>query len=134
MRPLICLLLLLASPAAAQDYLSFRSPTGNIGCAIFTGGDWAGARCDLRDLTPSYRNRPADCDLDWGSAFFVGSRGPGEVACVGDTVFDPGAFTLDYGKSVSLGAFVCTSERSGMTCTNGQGHGFSVARARQRVF
>lgn len=120
-------------PAAAQDYIAFRSPTGNIGCAIWTG-QGAGARCDLRQLTRSYRKRPAGCDLEWGSSFAVDARGPGYLPCVGDTVFDPNAFTLGYGKSVSLGNITCTSQETGMTCTNSQGHGFTVRKARQRVF
>ncbi len=120
-------------PAAAQDYLAFRSPSGNIACAMWAG-EWAGARCDMTELTPSYRRRPADCDLEWGRSFEVDARGAGYLACVGDSVFDPGAFVLGYGKSVSLGALTCTSKKTGMTCTNGQGHGFSIAKAKQRVF
>lgn len=123
----------LAGPAAAQDYLAFRSPSGNIHCAIWTG-DWASARCDMGELTPTYRKRPASCDLEWGNYFAVDAQGKGYLACVGDTVYDPGAFTLNYGKSVSLGAFTCTSQKSGMTCTNGQGHGFQIAKAKQQVF
>ncbi len=130
---LFALTILAASPAAAQDYIAFRSPSGNIACAMWTG-DWSGARCDLMELTPSYRKRPADCDLEWGRSFAVDAQGKGYLACVGDSVFDPGAFTLGYGKSVSLGAFTCTSQKSGVTCTNGQGHGFSVAKAKQKVF
>lgn len=123
----------LAGPALAQDYLAFHSPSGNIVCAIWTG-DWSGARCDALELTPSYRKRPADCDLEWGKSFAVDAQGKGYLACVGDTVYDPSGFTLDYGRSVSLGAFTCTSQKSGMTCTNGLGHGFSVAKAKQKVF
>lgn len=124
---------ILAQPALAQDYLAFRSPSNNIACAIWTG-EFAGVRCDIFSMTPTYRKRPADCDLEWGSSFAVDAQGRGYLACVGDSVQDPGAFTLDYGRSVSLGAFTCTSEKTGMTCTNGQGHGFSVAKAKQKVF
>ncbi|MGA0539005.1 DUF6636 domain-containing protein [Neotabrizicola sp. VNH66] len=123
----------LAGPAAAQDYLVFRSPTGNIHCAIWTG-EWAGVRCDMMELTPTYRKRPADCDLEWGQSFAVDAQGGGYLACVGDSVMDPNAFTLGYGKSVSLGAFTCSSAKTGMTCTNGQGHGFQIAKAKQKVF
>ena len=121
-----------AAPALAEE-VSFRSPTGNIHCAIWTG-EWAGARCDLRELTQSYRKRPGDCDLDWGAAFGVGASGKGEVLCHGDTVTNPNAPALGYGKSVKLGAFTCTSEKTGMTCTNGLGHGFQVAKGKQKVF
>ena len=130
---LACVFALTASGALAADTLYFRSPTGNISCVIDTG-EFAGARCDLRQLTQSYRKRPADCELEWGSSFGVDSRGKGYVACVGDTVFTSDAFILDYGKSVTLGNITCTSETTGMTCTNRQGHGFSAARGQQRVF
>lgn len=32
----------------------------------------------------------AGCDLDWGMAFAVGVAGESQLACVGDTVQDPG--------------------------------------------
>lgn len=123
----------LGTVAAADDYIAFRSPTGNIHCAIMTG-DWASARCDMDQLTPSYRNRPYDCEQDWGDAFEVGARGGGYLPCHGDTVSDPSAFMLGYGRSVSLGPFTCTSRKTGMTCTNAQGHGFQISKARQKLF
>ena len=128
----LALLLVAASPAAS-DVLAFRAPSGNINCVMATG-DWSGVRCDLTELTPSFPVRPMDCDLDWGSVFWLGPTGRGEPTCVGDTVTDPNAFTLEYGKSVRLGALMCISERTGMTCTNGQGHGFILSRARQQMF
>jgi hypothetical protein len=127
-------LALLAAPAAADDYVSFQSPTGNIHCAIYTWNGGAEARCDLRELTPSYSKRPAGCDLDWGRAFAVGSTGKGVLACVGDTVMDQGNPVLPYGEAVSLRGISCVSAKTGMTCTNGDGHGFSVAKAKQRLF
>jgi hypothetical protein len=123
-----------AAPALADEYLSFQSPTGNIHCAIYTFNRDAEARCDLRELTPSYTTRPAGCDLDWGSAFIVGASGKGLLACVGDTVQDPRNPVLPYGEAVSLGGISCVSAKTGMTCTNAEGHGFSVAKAQQRVY
>jgi len=133
MRGLVLMLAasLITAPAMAQD-VSFRSPTGNIHCMIFTGS-YTGARCDLSQFTSSYK-RPADCDLDWGYAFEVGASGRGEPLCAGDTVKDPKAAVLDYGHSVSAGGLTCTSARTGMTCKNVAGHGFTVAKARQKAF
>jgi hypothetical protein len=131
-RPLIALLML-TTPAAAQDYTAFRSPTGNIHCAIFLG-DWPGVRCDLMELTQTFTTPPPGCELDWGNSFFVGPSGPGELGCVGDTVVDPYAATLPYGRSITLGPFTCTSGETGMTCTNANGGGFTVAKARQSLF
>ena len=118
--------------ALAQAARHFQSPTGNIHCMIATG-DWTGARCDPGDAVVTYA-RPADCDLDWGQAFEVGARGPGYPVCAGDTVASPDSPVLPYGGAVALGGITCRSERTGMTCTNRAGHGFSVARRTQRVF
>jgi hypothetical protein len=134
MKILTLCTLFLATPAMADEFVFFRSPTGNIGCMAVVG-EYNEVRCDLRELTPSYSRRPADCDLDWGDSFAVGSSNrPGYVVCHGDTVFDPGAAVLRYGRSASFGPFTCTSAETGMTCTNGHGHGFRVARAQQSVF
>lgn len=132
----VVLALVLSAPAAAQEMILFRSPSGNIHCMIFQGdGDWQGARCDVLELTGmSYPVPPADCALDWGHAFEVGRSGPGAPVCAGDTVASPHGPVLGYGQSVSGGGVTCTSERTGMTCVNRQGHGFTVAKARQQVF
>lgn len=126
--------LVLAGPAFADDYVSFQSPTGNIHCAIFQDGEGAAARCDLLELVPSFTRAPADCEFDWGSAFGVEDRGKGYLACVSDAVGDRGNPVLPYGEAVSLGGISCVSAKTGMTCTNAEGHGFSVAKAKQRLF
>jgi hypothetical protein len=134
MKALTVFFLIFATPAVADGLLFFRSPSGNIHCLIATG-DYAEARCDMRSLTPSFTTQPPDCDLDWGSSFAVGlSSRKGVLACVGDTVADPSAVELGYGQTLSLGGFDCTSERSGMTCTNPAGHGFTISKARQTLF
>lgn len=134
MRPLTLALTLLASPACAQDYLDFHSPSGNIQCAIFTG-EYAGVRCDMSELTPSFTTAPPDCEFDWGSSFAVdeGSR-RGYLACVSDAVADADGLELGYGELVGLGGFECRSEASGMTCTNPAGHGFAISKAKQTLF
>jgi hypothetical protein len=129
----LLVLCLAASPAAADDILSFQAPSGNIHCMIATG-DLPFARCDILAATPSFRKPPPDCDLDWGHAFGVGPQGPGAPLCAGDTVASADSPVLGYGDRIRLGAFTCGSERSGMTCTNGQGHGFTLSRASQTVF
>lgn len=134
MKAVFSVVLLAATPALADDYIGFQSPTGNIHCAIYTWDGEAEARCDLRDYTPSYTRRPEGCDLDWGMAFAVRALGPGVLACVGDTVRDPRNPVLPYGEAVSMGGISCVSARTGMTCTNAAGHGFSVAKAKQRLF
>lgn len=128
---LACGCVMAGGPALAQE-ISFRSPTGNIHCMIFAG-DYAGARCDLSKFTPSYP-RPADCDQDWGFAFEVGISGRGAPICAGDTVMTQNAPVLGYGHSVSASGITCTSAKTGMTCVNAEGHGFTVARRKQSAF
>lgn len=133
-RTLIAALTLLASPALSDDLLFFHSPSKNIQCMIATG-DYAEARCDVMDMTTKLPVPPADCDLDYGHAFTVALQdAKGGRACVGDTVADPNGTTLNYGDRIDLGGFRCTSEKSGMTCTNPAGHGFTVAKAKQSLF
>lgn len=126
--------LLAATPTLADEYFGFRSPTGNIHCAMHTFDGRSGARCDLRSYTPSYSKRPAGCEQDWGMAFGVGAAGKGELLCVGDTVQDPGNPVLPYGEALSLGGISCVSAKTGMTCSNAEGHGFSVAKAKRTLF
>ena len=82
-------LILLATPALADDFIVFHAPSGNINCMMMSG-DHAGVRCDISEFTPSFRTRPADCDLDWGDAFEIGvTERRGALSCHGDTVIDP---------------------------------------------
>lgn len=122
------------SPALADDYVSFQSPTGNIHCAIFAWDNTSEARCDLVELVPSYTKSPPGCELDWGFAFTVGKAGKATLGCVGDTMVDPGNTVLPYGEAVSYGGISCVSAKTGVTCTNAEGHGFSVAKAKQRLY
>ena len=124
----------LAAPARADDLIFFRAPSGNINCLLATG-DYPEARCDMRALTPSYTTAPEGCELDWGASFGIGpSNRKGYLVCAGDTVITSDALVLDYGKSLTLGSITCTSEKTGMTCTNPAGHGFTIAKAKQRLF
>ncbi len=134
MKPLLLVIALAATPACADDLVFFQSPTGNIHCLIATG-DQAEARCEMVALMPTYREPPPDCDLDWGASFTIGlAARQGQLACVGDTVVMPDSVILDYGRTLSFGGFDCTSDPSGMTCTNPAGHGFTLSRARQQLF
>jgi len=134
MKSLAVFVALAASPAFADDLIQFQSPTGNIHCMIVTG-DYAEVRCDMIELTPTYRKPPPNCEGDWGAYFIVGlSSRRGALACVGDTVISEDSIVLGYGKTLSLGGFDCSSEKTGMTCTNPAGHGFALSRAKQQLF
>ena len=53
--------------------------------------------------------------------------GKGKRIKVTDTVRNPKAKVLAYGKRTTFGRLRCTSRRSGMTCRSTAGHGFTVS-------
>jgi hypothetical protein len=117
---LVALLLCLASASVAgAEIRTFRSPTGKLGC-LYESGPRASVRCD------------------WAGggtrAVVVRRTGKGRFVRVGDTVRDPRAPVLRYGTSRRYGRFRCTSRRSGITCENARGHGFTVSVERRRLY
>ncbi|MDO5530137.1 MAG: hypothetical protein Q4F71_12105 [Paracoccus sp. (in: a-proteobacteria)] len=118
-------------PAMGENIVQFQTPSGNIHCYL-TDGEPSYARCDLMEYRPSLP-RPADCELDFGGAFAVSRHGAAEAVCAGDTAASPAAPVLEYGDWVRLGGVACRSERSGVSCTNDDGHGFTLSRARQAL-
>ena len=130
--PALVLAMAAASPAAAEE-VAFTSPSGNIRC-LMSGPSGEGLRCDLGVDGRSFARPPAGCEGDWGTAFALGRRGPGRPICADAPLATPGARVLSYGALLSWGGITCRSEEDGMTCTNEAGGGFSLSRARQRVF
>jgi hypothetical protein len=120
-----------ATYAAAQGGPSgFKSPSGNIHCQHFDGE----VRCDIAQLSGPIPPKPRDCELDWGRAFAVATDSrSGARICHGDTAMDPSLPVLAYGSVWRRGGFTCTSEQTGVTCSNALGHGFSLSRAVQRL-
>jgi hypothetical protein len=130
----MALLTVLAMPAFAQDGAQFQTPSGNIHCVMY-GDAPAGVRCDVIDLVQTYTAPPPDCDLDYGSSFYVDlETTKGELYCHGDTIILPTMSKLAYGDQISVGGITCMSERSGQTCVNPSGAGFTLTRARQTLF
>ena len=42
--------------------------------------------------------------------------------------------TLGYGEVIEQAGLKCRSERKGLTCKNGRGHGFFLSKAKQELF
>lgn len=125
---------LLTAPALAQNApTGFRSPSNNIACQYFGYDRQHTLRCDIMEATVTAR-RPADCDLEWGKAFEMRSRGSAIRLCYGDTVMDKALPVLAYGEAWQRGGFTCTSEQTGVTCFNTDRRGFSLSRAKQEAF
>jgi hypothetical protein len=125
-----------AGPAVAQPLPGFQTADRAISCmaSAAIGDNPAQVRCDVSRM----RNRPPrpqePCGGVYGSAFSVAGAGPGERLCVGDTTQNDALPVLAYGASFEAHGVRCSSARSGVTCRNAGGHGFSISRTAQRVF
>ena len=114
-----------------SSYEAFQTPTGNIGCR----SDSAGTRCDITDYVYEPPPRPKKCEFDWGGSVSVGGEFPGQVSCVSDTVFDPGAPVLQYGQTNTVGGIACESSEAGLRCESEvTGHGFFLSTQQVDVF
>lgn len=123
-----------ASTAHAQDRLiGFLTPSKNISCQFYTDNGQGMLRCDITNIDSQPR-RPADCELEYGHAFEMSAKGGAGRICAGDTIMDPSLPTLAYGEVWQRAGFTCRSEQTGLTCFNAMQHGFSLARAEQRLF
>jgi hypothetical protein len=120
------------APTAVVHLQTFRSPSGNIGCAMFEGG----ARCDIRKREWSPPPHPASCseEVDFGQGLTVSHDGKASFVCAGDTTLDPSATPLEYGEASELGGTICMSRSEGITCANHAGHGFFISIQSYKIF
>lgn len=112
---------------------TFRTPSGNIGCAMFEGT----ARCDIRKRDWKPLPRPASCsrEVGYGQGLEVPAGGAqARFVCAGDTALDPGASSLAYGTASRVGTSECISRTDGVTCVNQAGHGFFISVQSYQVF
>jgi hypothetical protein len=114
----VVVLLAIAVPAAAKDVV-FQTPSKKIACRIYDEGTGLVIRCDLFFLNDR--------------AVRMTRRGKARLIHVTDTIGDLKAQVLAYGKTKRVGPFTCTSRRTGLSCHNRNGHGFTVSRERQSV-
>ena len=129
--------LAVALPASGSTIVSFRTPTGNIGCVFSAGLDGAEkptVRCDIRSRLRPEPKAPKSCPLDYGDSIQVSRLGRAILVCHGDTAIDPGSRVLQYGHTFRRDGLSCTSRFDGLTCSNRSGHGFFMSRQSWRVF
>jgi uncharacterized protein DUF6636 len=124
----------LASLCGKRPCDDFATPSGNIKCfaAAYGGGS---VECLIETgLVPVPTSPP--CDLD-RNGLVVGASGSATPSCRGDptpAVLDKQIPALPY-DAVWVGFGVhCLSQTSGLTCVNGEGHGFFLARERWTLF
>lgn len=115
-----------AAGDTGRGSFSFRTPSGNIWCAISD----TEARCDITEKSWAPPPKPADCELDWGDAISVDAENAAFV-CAGDTVQEDSAPVLPYGGVVERGDLRCRSEEQGVTCEHRPtGNRFLLSRQR----
>ena len=130
---LVLLVCGIAVPPASAKLVQFRTPSGNIGCVGETLRAENFVRCDIAQRSWSPPRKPASCELDWGQGLSLGRRGRSRFVCAGDTALNRGP-VLAYGSRRLIGGISCVSRTTGLTCTNLDGHGFSLSRQRYRRF
>ena len=92
-------------------------------------------RCDVgeRDWSPLARSQSCPDVTDYGQAIVLHSRAAASFVCAVDTTLRSGS-ALTYGQSQAGCGMSCTSEPSGMGCSNGDGHGVTISRESYRIF
>jgi hypothetical protein len=123
--PLALLAGFVAVPAAggATQVKRFQTPSKKIACLYQpAAGEFAAQlRCDLLFLNDR--------------AVLLAQSGKARLIKVTDSVVDPRAKVLRYGRRLRVGNFTCTSRRTGLTCRNRHSnHGFTVSRTRRKLF
>jgi len=117
--------------AAPSGALRFRSPSGNIACAL----EPFEVRCDVLERTWEVPPVPASCAQAYGTGARLAGAAPGELTCVGDTVADPSLPVLEFDRVLRSDEITCVSRTTGVECRNTTtGHGIAVARASYRVY
>lgn len=121
---------------ARADVAPFQTPSGNIQCSV--GEDFdvpADVICTiLRREGPPAAPTLAACGAGQGHRFRLSEAGPVEASCDPAPVANPNAEVAPYGVAAQWGALRCLSTERGFECENGDGHGFLLSRASQRVW
>ncbi len=110
------------------------SPSGGIAC-LFTDLPRPAVRCDVQGAHwQGIPPRPKRCEGGYGDSVELGADKP-SLQCHSDTVFGaPDQPTLAYGATAVYHRLRCESARTGITCRNAAGHGFSVSREAVGLF
>ncbi len=131
---ILCVMAVAAGASTASAVpVTFRTPSGNIGCQGETARAGNTVRCDIARRSWSPPRRPAGCVLDWGQGLVLERRGRARFVCAGDTALNRGRI-LAYGTSRRVGGITCRSRTTGLTCANLDGHGFFLSRGAYRRF
>lgn len=136
MRFLPVILVLAAAPATA-DVSPFHTPSGNIQCSYGEDiGVLSDVTCEIVARSgPPAMPQPGSCGGPWGHRFMIRESGPVQMECGAPYGGKPYGDVAGYGQTADYGGgFRCTSEKTGFTCVNRDGHGFFLSRASQKVW
>ncbi|WP_299774935.1 DUF6636 domain-containing protein [uncultured Tateyamaria sp.] len=129
-------LLILSTLPAHADVWSFETPSENIQCSVGQEVNFSDIYCTIIERGgPLAYPRPSGCTASgWGHIFLMGNRGPVSMDCRPLDRNRDAQSQADYGVTATFGGITCTSERTGLTCRNEDGHGFFLSRRSQQVF
>ena len=130
--------------AAAVRIPGVVTPSGNIRCLFVpsSNGGAANLLCNIHrsDYGTALQNRciSPPIGLDW-HGFRLGKHRRGEVVCTGGILYAVGRqvphyVPLPYGRTWRRGPFTCTSQVTGLTCRNLDGHGLFISRDAWRAW
>lgn len=137
MRRLFVICLVFLPSAVMADGFGFQTPSGNIYCnGYVANGNGGEIYCSIIERSGELAQpRPSSCAGIWGHEYGVEGSGKASMSCdstrpsrVTYTAFAP------YGETADFGDISCTSEKTGFTCTNKDGHGFFISRRKQLIF
>jgi hypothetical protein len=121
--------------AKGPAFVTFLTPSGNIGCGYSSGMGPRSLRCDIASGLKPRPKRPRGCvHLNWGDSYTMDVHGRAIVTCHGDTAIIKGSKVIAYGKTWSRGGFECWSRESGLTCKNANHHGWFLSRQHSHRF
>jgi hypothetical protein len=131
-------------PAAlAAPLPGVKTPSRNISCFVvpIKPTTRSNLLCDIQRasyLRGVQETCMARASLDW-HGFSLSQAGPASLVCSGGILSDSGrdtpAYTvLGYGRTWRSHGFMCRSRATGLTCTNGHGHGLFLSRRSYRVW
>lgn len=106
---------------AEQTDSSFQTPSGNIHCLYMANLKPQTLRCDLA----------GGGDVAWN----LSASGSAKKIEATDTIANPSASVLEYGKSFKFRSIICQSAPTGLTCLHEKTkHGFFLSKKQQKVF
>ena len=135
--------LVAASAAHTAPLPGVKTPTRNISCFYVPIKPTTHGNLLCAVAVSSYSRAEQDgCQsrvgLDW-HGFELSNTGKAQPVCTGGVLYDigrdkPTFIVLAYGRTWHSHGFACTSRVTGLTCTNGHGHGLFLSRLSFRLY